>query len=287
MNMIKDENTVEQVIFEKPSELEYIECEICRELMDDATQIICCGASHCRKCIEIWLSGNDSCPRCRKKCTISQVRKDAKADRLSASYIRPCPYAEQGCLETGNRENIKKHLPECNFLSPSVLRAKMKELKKSKDKEIAELKKLKDQEIEVLKAQNKLLEEKVSKLEVKDIEKSNPNIKFIKIFDDTANEFIVPFKIGPHEYTFKIKVSNFNVSAFIHRAGTYIPACTASIVLIHPNGTISNDSKQIMKGEWDRHGTHSLEWGVKNWLTEDDFNSFKKNGRIIFGVKLL
>ena len=110
-------------------ENEELQCLICFELVVDAVQVRCCGALHCRACI----SKCDKCPQCRKPVNADAIVPDVRCERLSAAAIRPCSYAEEGCVFKANRTSIAAHEEMCDYVPRSVLRAIIQKLKHDKD----------------------------------------------------------------------------------------------------------------------------------------------------------
>ena len=86
-------------------ENEELQCLICFELVVDAVQVRCCGALHCRACI----SQCEKCPMCRKPVNADTIIPDVRCERLSAAAIRPCSYAEEGCVFKANRASVAAH----------------------------------------------------------------------------------------------------------------------------------------------------------------------------------
>ena len=104
-----------------------LQCVICLDLVVDATQVICCGALHCRSCI----TRCSTCPSCRKPLRGGSILPDIRCERLSAAHERPCPYADDGCTFEGNRASVAYHEQQCEFVPRSVLREKIKTLEAS------------------------------------------------------------------------------------------------------------------------------------------------------------
>jgi hypothetical protein len=105
-------------------ENEELQCLICFELVVDAVQVRCCGALHCRACI----SRCATCPLCRRPVNADTIIPDVRCERLSAAAIRPCSYAEEGCVFKANRASVAAHEELCDYVPRSVLREKIQKL---------------------------------------------------------------------------------------------------------------------------------------------------------------
>ena len=116
-------------------ENEELQCLICFELVVDAVQVRCCGALHCRACI----SKCDKCPQCRKPVNADAIIPDVRCERLSAAAIRPCSYAEEGCVFKANRASVAAHEELCDYVPRSVLREKIQKLEHDRDEQILAL----------------------------------------------------------------------------------------------------------------------------------------------------
>ena len=107
-------------------EHEELQCLICFELVVDAVQVRCCGALHCRACI----SKCATCPLCRKPVSADTIIPDVRCERLSAAAIRPCSYAEEGCVFKANRTSVAAHEELCDYVPRSVLREKIQKVER-------------------------------------------------------------------------------------------------------------------------------------------------------------
>jgi hypothetical protein len=97
-----------------------------RELEEDLVPEVerCCGALHCRACI----SKCATCPLCRKPVSADTIIPDVRCERVSAAAIRPCSYAEEGCVFKANRASVAAHEELCDYVPRSVLREKIQKL---------------------------------------------------------------------------------------------------------------------------------------------------------------
>jgi hypothetical protein len=114
-----------------PDENEDLQCLICFELVVDAVQVRCCGALHCRACI----SKCEKCPMCRKPVSADTIMPDVRCERLSAAAVRPCLYAEDGCVFKGNRASTSAHEEICDFVPRSVLREKIQKVSREQNEQ--------------------------------------------------------------------------------------------------------------------------------------------------------
>lgn len=102
---------------------ENLDCCVCLELLEDATQVRCCGAKFCRNCIIQSVAVNPICPHCRSPCVINAcVVDDPGAERKSAAKLRPCVYDVEGCMFVGKRADCKTHEQSCDRTPFTVMK---------------------------------------------------------------------------------------------------------------------------------------------------------------------
>jgi len=105
-----------------------LECGICRDLLDGATQTPCCGGLSCRSCIEKSAASSSACPYCREALLAANVHTDVRLERAAAGFIRPCKY--DGCDYRGKRDELKAHTAACDRRPKDEIIAELRGVKR-------------------------------------------------------------------------------------------------------------------------------------------------------------
>lgn len=207
-------------------------------------------------------------------------------------------YDQEYRTTSSDYESIQKTEPlNCGTASTNasgreVYKGKIQELSSTFSVETIE-----DNEEEKFIKYRKEYEAKLDHLLIKALQKSaydipsetlkrvNPGLEFIRLLDARKNCFFIPFSFEKHEYVFEVEVAHYNVSVFLYRRKKSTPTCSASLVLFCPYGPAGNFRCSIWKRQWDLKCGDSLAWGSRNWLVEDQFKKFQRNGKIAFGVE--
>ncbi|XP_046841961.1 E3 ubiquitin-protein ligase PDZRN3-B-like [Xenia sp. Carnegie-2017] len=94
---------------------EYFRCAICLNVMKDAKM---CHNEHifCRKCIEEHLRVNaQRCPQCQDNLTVATLLPARVINNLISKFKIRCDYANRGCPEFINVEDLERHVQNCGF----------------------------------------------------------------------------------------------------------------------------------------------------------------------------
>eukprot|EP01029_Cantina_marsupialis_P023624 TRINITY_DN5934_c0_g1_i2.p1 TRINITY_DN5934_c0_g1~~TRINITY_DN5934_c0_g1_i2.p1 ORF type:complete len:128 (-),score=14.93 TRINITY_DN5934_c0_g1_i2:133-516(-) len=80
-------------------------CDICSSVLTDSQDIVPCGHSFCKRCLE----GKTHCPSCSKH--IESVIQSTPVFRRLLNNLRiRCPKHEGGCTWVGKRNELAMHL---------------------------------------------------------------------------------------------------------------------------------------------------------------------------------
>ena len=93
---------------EKPPEIIQTECLICLLVLREPYQVICCGKSFCRSCIERVKALNNPCPHCNEK-NFTDFPNKGLQQPLYQLQIR-CTHQNEGCKWTGELGALDNHL---------------------------------------------------------------------------------------------------------------------------------------------------------------------------------
>ncbi|XP_067140207.1 E3 ubiquitin-protein ligase TRAIP-like [Centruroides vittatus] len=80
-------------------EMKEIICSICRSAFKNPVKCSC-GHTYCRNCIIMWLSHNESCPICRKKTDVSDLKSTLFDTRNTGKFILRYPNNDEQRDET-------------------------------------------------------------------------------------------------------------------------------------------------------------------------------------------
>ena len=86
------------------------ECPVCRLLLCDPYQAICCGTSFCHSCSEQVRSDNNLCPTCRKDNFTVFPNKGLKRS-LNQLHVL-CIHSKNGCKWRGELGELDHHLSQ-------------------------------------------------------------------------------------------------------------------------------------------------------------------------------
>ena len=107
--------------------LDRLECGICNELFSDPMVTKCCGQTYCRKCVNEWLNGRNTCPNCRSHLTVKDVHRVRALSNMIDELSVRCPYHRDGCplvVEFGqlasHAKRCQHRLCDCGFRGSSV-----------------------------------------------------------------------------------------------------------------------------------------------------------------------
>jgi len=92
------------------SVMQELNCTICKNIMEDASEVSCCGSTFCEDCIAIWLTSNNSCPSCRRVLTMSECRPNRAIQKIISNLPDKCKYDCGSCINRGIR---KEHETKC------------------------------------------------------------------------------------------------------------------------------------------------------------------------------
>ena len=93
---------------EKPPEIIQTECLICLLILREPYQVICCGKSFCRSCIERVKSLNNPCPHCNET-NFTDFPNKGHQQLIYQLKVR-CTHQKEGCKWTGELGALDNHL---------------------------------------------------------------------------------------------------------------------------------------------------------------------------------
>ena len=93
---------------EKPPKAFQTECLICLLVLREPYQVICCGKSFCRSCIQRYKALNNPCPHCNEK-NFTNYPNIGLQQSLYQLKIR-CTHKKEGCRWTGELGILDSHL---------------------------------------------------------------------------------------------------------------------------------------------------------------------------------
>ena len=285
-----------------------LDCTICKGLVLDATQSICCGSIFCKACIDKWLKTKEEeededtiCPHCRK--TFRDENKDLfpdlRTDKKVSERKRHCKYQESLCTFIGTRDEVAQHEPVSqNIPVDDILERQLEEMKGTNL--------VLEERISTMHGEITSLHSRDEILKVQDI-KNLKNLRsmmdfffkdyysVVEFFDlalsgqvprDSTYYFcyvkarsVTPFKV-------QIRVENNNVSLYLFLEGTRTSAITEniSICLFHSKQSYLNKKKYHTQLSHTFGIDGTAGYGYPNWMTAEAFLQYAKNGR--FGVGL-
>jgi hypothetical protein len=89
-------------------------CLICQEILKLPVECQYCKNNFCKKCIENWLTKNNSCPfRCTGKILLKKPHKIIM-DSLKRLHFN-CKNISWGCPEKLNYDQYIRHIEECEY----------------------------------------------------------------------------------------------------------------------------------------------------------------------------
>ncbi|XP_023234481.1 RING finger protein 219-like [Centruroides sculpturatus] len=97
-------------------EMKEIVCSICRSAFKNPVKCSC-GHTYCRSCIIVWLSHNESCPICRKKTDVSDLKSMLFDTRNTGKFIISYPDNDEERDETV-LEVLNPSLPNSQIYGP-------------------------------------------------------------------------------------------------------------------------------------------------------------------------
>ena len=104
--------------FMKPPPSEFqTDCPVCRLLLRDPYQAMCCGTSFCCSCIEQLQVSNNLCPTCRKDNFEVSPNKGLKRSLNQLQVF--CAHRKDGCTWTGELGELDHHLIKVIHLGKS------------------------------------------------------------------------------------------------------------------------------------------------------------------------
>ena len=89
------------------------DCPICKRILREPHQAICCGTSSCKDCIKAVISEGKPCPSCEEELTESKVFPNVSLKKRLYSLAVYCIHKGEGCEWTGELGQIDQHL-NCN-----------------------------------------------------------------------------------------------------------------------------------------------------------------------------
>ncbi|XP_046841968.1 spermatocyte protein spe-26-like [Xenia sp. Carnegie-2017] len=95
---------------------ENFRCAICLNVVKDAR--MCQHNEHifCRECIEEHLRVNgQTCPQCQDNLTVTKLHPARFVNNLISKFKISCDYANRGCPEFSNVEDLERHVENCGF----------------------------------------------------------------------------------------------------------------------------------------------------------------------------
>ena len=93
---------------EKPPEIIQTECLICLLVLREPYQVICCGKSFCRSCIERVKALNNPCPHCNER-NFTDFPNIGLQQSIYQLKVR-CTHQNEGCKWTGELGELDNHL---------------------------------------------------------------------------------------------------------------------------------------------------------------------------------
>ena len=99
---------IECEFVEKPPKAFQTECLICLLVLREPYQVICCGKSFCRSCIERVKALNNPCPHCNEKNFTDFPNKGLQQSLYQ--YDVHCTHQTEGCKWTGELGTLDNHL---------------------------------------------------------------------------------------------------------------------------------------------------------------------------------
>ena len=93
---------------EKPPEIIQTECPICLLILREPYQVICCGKSFCRSCIESVKALNIPCPHCNET-NFTDFPNKGYQQLIYQLKVR-CTHQKEGCKWTGELGALDNHL---------------------------------------------------------------------------------------------------------------------------------------------------------------------------------
>ena len=84
------------------------ECPICRLLLRDPYQAMCCGTSFCHSCTQQVKAGNNVCPWCREGNF--EVTPNKGLNRSIKQLNVFCTHRKDGCKWIGELAELQNHL---------------------------------------------------------------------------------------------------------------------------------------------------------------------------------
>lgn len=91
-----------------------------------------CLHTFCSTCIRKWVEQKGTCPNCRSKVSLDQLKKNITVNKLVEKLDVKCCFNDKGCNWVGQRGKLENHLKEdCHFLPISCPFCKEQKLKKA------------------------------------------------------------------------------------------------------------------------------------------------------------
>lgn len=96
--------------------VEDFECPICCNVLEDPLQIKICEHMFCRQCLAQWFEQATSCPVDRRLIRVSDLSSTSRFFRMQYNRLKiRCKFAESGCVEIVQIENIYNHERSCQY----------------------------------------------------------------------------------------------------------------------------------------------------------------------------
>ena len=83
-------------------------CKICKTVLSEPRQVVCCGQHYCKGCIERKITVNYVCPSCQTH-SFNHFRDVHFEQRIIGLKVH-CPHHKRGCKWTGELGMLKGHL---------------------------------------------------------------------------------------------------------------------------------------------------------------------------------
>ena len=92
-------------------------CLFCSDIYQEPS-ILPCKHTFCYDCLQRWVREKTSCPLCRRKFKVSQIKPDRSKQAQLQDFDVYCSYP--GCWWSGSQQNLREHVKECNHKLHSV-----------------------------------------------------------------------------------------------------------------------------------------------------------------------
>ena len=93
---------------EQPPKVIQTECPICLLVLREPFQVVCCGKSYCKECVEQIKASTQDCPTCKVRNIFCYPNKGLQQSLYDIKVY--CTHKSKGCEWTGELRELDNHL---------------------------------------------------------------------------------------------------------------------------------------------------------------------------------